>query len=460
MGTKTSKQHQHSFSNQRQHHHHHHQIHNQAQAKWDHRVALAGDNMLRIANQENQNFNDFLPSKPAQIPFERAKPPSHNNSARKKHRHDLNIPRPALGMRKSRSTGNLSIAPVAFTDKRKHRNKSSSSQTSIHSSQHSSMVHSDSATSVNQISSSKLKRKQKQPFYQLALINTKDLQYVREIGKGNFGTVHHALYKGTHDVALKTLNVQDDNSTRDFLSENDEDMHELLKEATTMTCLRHANVLRIIGITFFGERQYLSLVTDFMKNGSLLDYLKKHRDIFLKTNPYFISKKLNHFGRQIYEAMIYLEERNIIHRDLAARNCLIGEEDTLKVADFGLTKLTEFGLYKGTHHSVCAPRWTSPEALFSSEFSSRSDVWSYGITLWEIYSLGDRPFGNMSYYALQTLLKNPSENLSRHLPKPRYFGSNETYTHIILPCLTYNVKMRPRFRDLKQRVLDILVNGI
>ncbi|CAF4798981.1 unnamed protein product, partial [Rotaria sp. Silwood2] len=73
----------------------------------------------------------------------------------------------------------------------------------------------------------------------------------------------------------------------------------------------------------------------------------------------------------------FLEEQSIIHRDLAARNCLISQDDIVKVADFGLTKLTECGLYKGTYRTLCAVRWTSPEAIFSSQYTSRSDVWSY-----------------------------------------------------------------------------------
>jgi serine/threonine protein kinase len=106
-----------------------------------------------------------------------------------------------------------------------------------------------------------------------------------------------------------------------------------------MTCLQHPNLLHIMGVTFFGKEKQLCLVTDFMKNGSLLDYLRKHRDVFIKSDSKDINIKLNRFARQIFEAMLYLEERSIIHRDLAARNCLIGEEDTLKVGDFGLTKL-------------------------------------------------------------------------------------------------------------------------
>ncbi|CAF1494385.1 unnamed protein product [Adineta steineri] len=158
--------------------------------------------------------------------------------------------------------------------------------------------------------------------------------------------------------------------------------------------------------------------------------------------------------------MLYLEERHIIHQNLAARNCLIDEDDILKVADVGVPHLTEIGSCESTYHPTYALHWTAPEVLFLSQYSSRSDVWSYGITLWEIYSLGERPFGNMTNDALQIVLKNPSEILSRYLPKPCHCGSDETYTHIILPCLTNSVTMRPRFRDLKQRILHILVNEI
>ncbi|CAF1088566.1 unnamed protein product [Adineta steineri] len=410
-----------------------------------HRTALARDNIPRIANQEVQNFNEIFSSTTAEISLEQEK--SHNHLATKKHRHDPSIQKEALIIRKSQSIGNLASATLVFTDqqllndqkKQTHRNKASSSQNS-------SRIHSDSTTSFDQISSSKLKRKKIPYNSQLDFIDSKDLKYVREIGKGNFGTVHHALYK-------------DENPNRSSIFNDDEYMYIVRQQASVMIRLRHANLLRIIGVTFF-ESQQSSWITDFMRNGSLLDYFEKHRDIFLKSNSYYVSKQLNSFGRQIYEAMLYLEERHIIHQKLAARNCLIDEDDTLKVADVGVPHLTEIGSCEGTYRPTYALHWTAPEVLFLSQYSSRSDVWSYGITLWEIYSLGERPFGNMTNDALQIVLKNPSEILSRYLPKPRHCGSDETYTHVILPCLTNSVTMRPRFRDLKQRILDILVNEI
>ena len=140
---------------------------------------------------------------------------------------------------------------------------------------------------------------------------------------------------------MKTLNSQrrdDLKGGKSSIKEYDNNMHELLHEAHIMTCLQHDNLLRITGVTFFGKDKQLCLITDFMKNGSLLDYVRKYRDIFIKSDSKDVTNKLNSFARQIFEAMLYLEERGIIHRDLAARNCLIGEQDTLKVGDFGLTR--------------------------------------------------------------------------------------------------------------------------
>ncbi|CAF4635942.1 unnamed protein product, partial [Rotaria sp. Silwood2] len=122
--------------------------------------------------------------------------------------------------------------------------------------------------------------------------------------------------------------------------------------------------------------------------------------------------------------------------------------------------LAECGLYKGSYRTICAIRWTSPEAIFDSEYTSRSDVWSYGITLWEIYSLGERPFATMNNNAIKNILKNPLLNLYFYLPQSHKYMSNEIYNQIIRPCLTYNVTLRPRFRDLIERVQNIFHDRI
>ncbi|CAF4804320.1 unnamed protein product [Rotaria sp. Silwood2] len=128
------------------------------------------------------------------------------------------------------------------------------------------------------------------------------------------------------------------NGTKSSIEEYNDNLYELLNEAYIMTNLQHNNLLRIIGVTFFGIDKHLGLVTDFMENGSLLNYIRKHRNIFIKLNSKDVTFKLNSFSKQIFQAMLFLEQRSIIHRDLAARNCLISQDDIVKVADFGLTK--------------------------------------------------------------------------------------------------------------------------
>ncbi|CAF1379610.1 unnamed protein product [Rotaria magnacalcarata] len=430
---------------------------------------ITGKNVPHISSEEKPNFqkhSQLTTAYPKKQNGQQEKvyesSLNHKNHTKKTVRPNTNMEKQKLGLRKSQSFDNLSHRTAVVTAeqllnrhvKHKHRNTSPSSEIIVQTFKGKTVEKSSLPPNFKTISST-ISKKQISPNLQLALIQPNEFQNPREIGKGNFGTVYHALYKGTRDVALKTLNTQNESASASSFNNDDESIHELLYEANIMTQLKHPNLLRILGVTFFGDKKQLSLVTEFMRNGSLLDYLRKYREIFLKADPRNITTKLNEFGKQIFEAMLYLEERNIIHRDLAARNCLIGQDDSLKVGDFGLTTLTDCGLYKGTDRTVCAPRWTSPEALFSSKFSSRSDVWSYGITLWEMYSLGERPFGSISNFAVQVILKNSSENLNRHLPQPR-FGSSEIYTHIILPCLTYSVAMRPCFRDLKERLSNIL----
>ena len=191
------------------------------------------------------------------------------------------------------------------------------------------------------------------------------------------------MLDGSNPVALKT-----------FPSSSNEIFSEFVHEVTMMKELNQTNLLSILGITFFRETAELSLVTELMFNGSLLDYLRKHREEFLQSkSPHNIRHKFNRFARDIFFAMIYLEDKFIIHRDLAARNCLIDHNQQIKIADFGLSKfvssllpspmffdsfrLTESGLYKGNQRTLCPLRWSAPEAIFFANYSSRSDLWSY-----------------------------------------------------------------------------------
>ncbi|CAF1058932.1 unnamed protein product [Rotaria sp. Silwood1] len=449
-------------------------------AKWNHCSVLVSHDPSRFTTHEILNLNKHneicqnstnsiiknprLIIQNQSLSIEKVK---FHSSSRDKSHYDHSKDEKNLKLKKSQSSDHLSHSNNIITAKQlikfhQHRiieKRQDLTQSSDEIFLNKYIEKSPSKTNKNQFIFSNNKKEKIPADLQFVLINQYDLQNAHEIGKGHFGTVYHALYKGTRDVAVKTLNSRRKdrpNGDKSSIEEYDDNIYELLNEAYIMTGLQHINLLRIIGVTFFGKEQQLGLVTDFMKNGSLLDYLRKSRNIFLKLNSKDVKFKLNSFAKQIFQAMLFLEQRSIIHRDLATRNCLIGDDDTVKVADFGLTKLTECGLYKGSYRTICAIRWTSPEAIFHSEYTSRSDVWSYGITLWEIYSLGERPFASMNNIAIKNILKNQLVNICFYLPRSYQYISDETYNQIIRPCLTYNVILRPRFSDLIERIQKIL----
>ncbi|CAF0995435.1 unnamed protein product, partial [Brachionus calyciflorus] len=196
----------------------------------------------------------------------------------------------------------------------------------------------------------------------------------REIGIGEFGAVYRGSYKET-DVAIKKIK---DRTTVD----------EFLKEAFVMSTLSHPNLVKLIGVVKHyipnSEKFEISLVTEFMPKGSLLDYLtSRGRNILTK-------KELLEFVIHICDAMSYLEEKGIVHRDLAASNVLISKDDIAKVSDFGLAKKIMDD--NRSNSGRIRIKWTAPEAIKEKLYSNKSDMWSFGILLWEIFSYGRVPY--------------------------------------------------------------------
>lgn len=127
-----------------------------------------------------------------------------------------------------------------------------------------------------------------------------------------------------------------------------------------------------------------------MKYGSLLSYLVQYKSVLLPNH-----QALLNICAQVTSGMAYLESKQFIHRDLAARNCLVGSGGVVKVSDFGMSKFMAADKYQGQSHSVIPMNSVPPEVITHRLFSSKSDVWAFGLVMWEVFTCGEQPFGNL-----------------------------------------------------------------
>ena len=172
------------------------------------------------------------------------------------------------------------------------------------------------------------------------------------------------------------------------------DPQDFLAEAQLMKKIQHDKLIRLFAVCTTEEPIYI--VTELMKNGSLLDYLRSPKGRQLKFD------KLTDYSIQIATGMSYLESRNYIHRDLAARNVLVGQKGTIvKIADFGLARVIKEEEYEARAGAKFPLKWTAPEALNYGKFTIKSDVWSFGILLSEIVTYGQIPYPGRCFHQIK-----------------------------------------------------------
>lgn len=237
------------------------------------------------------------------------------------------------------------------------------------------------------------------------------IRFLEELGEGAFGKVYRGelvMPQGAViPIAIKTLKEDATSKTR----------NDFQREADLMTDLQHPNIVCLLGVCFRDEP--LSMLFEFMSEGDLHEFLISHspRSDIPQNHPTGGHGKkvldLNdflHISTQIAAGMEYLSSHHYVHRDLAARNCLVGDHLTVKISDFGLSRdIYASDYYRVQSKSLLPVRWMPPESILYGKFTSESDIWSFGVVLWEVFSFGHQPYYGYSNQEVIDMIR------SRHL---------------------------------------------
>ncbi|XP_032050930.1 tyrosine-protein kinase Fes/Fps isoform X3 [Aythya fuligula] len=263
------------------------------------------------------------------------------------------------------------------------------------------------------------------------VLNHEDVLLGERIGRGNFGEVFSGRLRADNTpVAVK--------SCRETLPP--ELKAKFLQEARILKQYNHPNIVRLIGVCT--QKQPIYIVMELVQGGDFLSFLRSE-------GPHLKVKELIKMTENAAAGMEYLESKRCIHRDLAARNCLVTEKNVLKISDFGMSREEEDGIYASTGGMKQIPvKWTAPEALNYGRYSSESDVWSFGILLWEAFSLGAVPYANLSNQQTREAVEQ-----GVRLEPPEQCP--EELYRLMLRCWDYDPRRRPSFSAVHQELIAI-----
>ena len=250
-------------------------------------------------------------------------------------------------------------------------------------------------------------------------IDQNSLQFEKKLGTGKFGEVWSGLWNKSVPVAIKILNP------------GIVDLENFKAKAKGTKVLHHPNLLKLYAVCTLEEHIYI--VTDLVKHGTLLDYLRKGDGKDLKL-PQLID-----MAAQVAEGMAYLTEHAYIHGNLAARNILVSDRNVCRVADYGIYE-------KGT------TKWTAPEVLLYNRFSNMSDVWSFGIVIYEIITYGQFPYPGIDNSQVLEYLQS-----GYRMPCP--LGCPDRLHEIMRTCWRDDTFQRPTFETLKFHLEDFFISN-
>ncbi|XP_014746077.1 PREDICTED: tyrosine-protein kinase Fgr [Sturnus vulgaris] len=257
-------------------------------------------------------------------------------------------------------------------------------------------------------------------------IPRESLQLLKKLGNGQFGEVWMGTWNGTTKVAVKTLKP------------GTMSPEAFLEEAQIMKRLRHDKLVQLYAVV---SEEPIYIVTEFMSQGSLLDFLKDGDGRYLKL------PQLVDMAAQIAAGMAYIERMNYIHRDLRAANILVGDNLVCKIADFGLARLIEDDEYTARQGAKFPIKWTAPEAALFGRFTIKSDVWSFGILLTELVTKGRVPYPGMNN---REVLEQVERGYRMQCP-----GSCPPSLHeVMVQCWKREPEERPTFEYLQSFLED------
>ncbi|XP_056132982.1 tyrosine-protein kinase ZAP-70 [Lampris incognitus] len=248
-----------------------------------------------------------------------------------------------------------------------------------------------------------------------------------ELGSGNFGCVKKGVLKtdkGQIDVAIKVLKNDNEKLVRE----------EMMREAEIMHQLDNPYIVRMLGLC---QTDALMLVMEMASAGPLNKFLSSKKESVTTEN-------IVNLMHQVSMGMMYLEEKNFVHRDLAARNVLLVNQQFAKISDFGLSKAlgADDNYYKARTLGKWPLKWYAPECIKFHKFSSKGDVWSFGVTMWEAFSYGGKPYKKMKIPDVIRLIEN-GERMECPAKCP------EQIYAVMKDCWTYKHEERPDFKKVE-----------
>ncbi|XP_023809269.1 tyrosine-protein kinase Fes/Fps [Oryzias latipes] len=245
------------------------------------------------------------------------------------------------------------------------------------------------------------------------------------IGRGNFGEVYRGQLRSENTfVAVKTC--------RENLAP--EHKSKFLMEARILKQYDHPNIVKLIGVCT--QKQPIYIIMELIQGGDFLTFLRNE-------GHSLATKVLVKMTENVAAGMEYLESKKCIHRDLAARNCLVAENNVVKISDFGMSRQRDDGVYSTEGGLRQIPvKWTAPEALNYGRYTTESDVWSFGILLWETFSLGMTPYTSMGNQQTREEVEKGYRMSAPH-------NCPVEISRMMSSCWQYDPKNRPCFKKLR-----------